>query len=216
MQKNRDAIIVATGSGARRSRSLDAARRKIVASLGTELIDAFFAEYVNPADDSEFIFGDGGVLDALQAWKSSGLIRYAGATAHDRFLARRLAEDPRVDVLMHRFNMAHRKAATEVFPSALKSQTPVVAFTATRWGTLLEPPVDCRDEPASAADCYRFCLAQKAVQVVLTAPRTLDELEGNLCVLEMPPMNPRQRAKWERYGDIVYADGASGFETRWP
>jgi aryl-alcohol dehydrogenase-like predicted oxidoreductase len=216
LRKNRDAIIVATGSGARRPRSLDIARRKIVATLGTELIDVFFAEYVNPEDDPELIFGDSGVLDVLQAWKSRGLIRYVGATAHDRALARRLADDPRVDVLMHRFNMAHRKAASKVFPAAIKARTPVVAFTATRWGTLLEPPADWDDKPPSAADCYRFCLAQKAVQVVLTGPRTLDELESNLTVLEMPPMISRERAKWEHYGDAVYADGASGFETRWP
>jgi len=215
MRKNRDSIIVASGTGARRPRSLEAARRKIVAASGTELIDVFFAEYVNPDDDPELIFGDGGVLDVLQAWKSRGLIRYVGATAHDRALARRLAEDPRVDVLMHRFNMAHRKAASEVFPAAIKARTPVVAFTATRWGTLLEPPADWDDKPPSAADCYRFCLAQKAVKVVLTAPRTLDELDSNLRVLEMPRMTARERAKWEHYGDAVYADGASGFETRW-
>ena len=37
-------------------------------------------------------------------------------------LARRLAADARVDVLMHRFNMAHRKAAREVFPAAAKAR----------------------------------------------------------------------------------------------
>ena len=57
------------------------------------------------------MFGKNGVLDELRQWKTGGLIRFVGATAHDRSLARRLAADPRVDVLMHRFNMAHRKAA---------------------------------------------------------------------------------------------------------
>ena len=55
-----------------------------------------------------------------------------------RSLAKQLAEDPRVEILMHRYNMAHRKAGEEVFPSAIRSKTPVVAFTATRWGTLME------------------------------------------------------------------------------
>src|SRR5262245_52293094 len=85
------------------------------------------------------MFGKNGVLDELWRWKESGWVRFVGATAHDRSLARRLAVDPRVDVLMHRFNMAHRKAAHEVFPVAAKARTPIVAFTATRWGTLLEP-----------------------------------------------------------------------------
>ena len=81
-------------------------------------MDIFFAEYINPGDDVKAIFGDGGVLDELQKWKADGVIRYVGATAHDRQLARRLAEDSRVDVLMHRFNMARLKAAVDVFPAA--------------------------------------------------------------------------------------------------
>jgi hypothetical protein len=117
---------------------------------------------------------------------------------------------------MHRFNMAHRKAALEVFPAALGSHVPVVAFTATRWGTLLEPPSSWSDEPPSAADCYRFCLAQKAVHVVLSAPRTLKELDSNLHVLQMRPMGRHECAKWERYGDLIYADGFDRFETQWP
>jgi hypothetical protein len=43
---------------------------------------------------------------------------------------------PRVDVLVHGFNIAHRKAAQEVFPAAAKALTLIVAFTATRWDTL--------------------------------------------------------------------------------
>src|SRR3954469_25526191 len=142
LRKDRDEILVATGSGARTARSLMAVRRKIVAALGAEVIDVFFAEYVNRADPPDAIFGDGGVLDQLQQWKAAGLIRYVGATTHDRELACRLIEDSRVDVLMHRFNMAHRKAAKDVFPTAIRTKTPVVAFTATRWGTLLAPPAD--------------------------------------------------------------------------
>jgi len=214
--QHRDDIIIATGSGARKARSLEVVRRRIVAAIKTDVIDVFFAEYVNPSDDPELIFGEGGVLDQLQQWKSEGLIRYVGATTHDRELARRLAEERRLDVLMHRFNMAHRKAIKEVFPAAIRTQTPVITFTATRWGTLLEPPSGWTDDPPTAADCYRFCLAQKAVHVVLSAPRTVKELESNLRVLHMRPMNRRECAKWERYGDLVHADGSNVFETRWP
>ena len=135
--RKREHIIVATGSGSRRVAGLRAARRKLTALLGIGLIDVFFIEYVHPGDNPDVMFGKNGVLDELWQWKESGWVRFVGATAHDRSLARRLAADPRVDVLMHRFNMAHRKAAHEVFPAAAKARTPIVAFTATRWGTLL-------------------------------------------------------------------------------
>jgi aryl-alcohol dehydrogenase-like predicted oxidoreductase len=209
-------IIVATGNGSRKVAGLRAARRKLTALLGNGLLDVFFIEYVHPGDNPEVIFGKNGVLDELWAWKASGWVRFVGATAHDRSLARRLAADPRVDVLMHRFNMAHRKAAHEVFPAAAKARTPIVAFTATRWGTLLEPSAGWPGPPPTASDCYRYCLAQPAVQVVLTAPRSLAELKQNLDVLESPPMSKQERAQWQRFGDLVYSTGKGAFETSWP
>jgi hypothetical protein len=54
------------------------------------------------------------------------------------------------------------------------------------------------------------------VQIVLTAPRSLAELEENLQILNLPPMSDPECAAWERYGDLFYAGGADAFETRWP
>jgi aryl-alcohol dehydrogenase-like predicted oxidoreductase len=216
VRRQRQQIIVATGSGSRRVAGLRTARRKLAALLGIELIDVFFIEYVHPGDNPDVIFGKNGVLDELCHWKKNGWVRFVGATAHDRSLAKRLAADPRVDVLMHRFNMAHRKAAREVFPFAAKARTPVVAFTATRWGTLLEPRADWPGPRPTASDCYRYCLAQPSVQVVLTAPRLLVELEQNLEVLELPPLSKQKRDQWQRFGDLVYGAGKGAFETSWP
>jgi aryl-alcohol dehydrogenase-like predicted oxidoreductase len=215
----RDKVILASGSGARTNSGLRTARRKILSALDNDLLDIFFAEYINPSDRPAAIFGGGGVLDELQQWKANGWIRYVGASSHDRKLARRLAQDSRVDVLMQRFNMAHRKAATEVFPSAIEARTPIVAFTATRWGTLLKSHPKWPSAPPTAVDCYRFCLAQAAVQVVLTAPKTVDELVENRPVLKLPPMIDETCAHWQRFGDIIYEHGRGenhDFESQWP
>ena len=223
----RDSVVVATKFGFRfdekQNRTIDSSPANVrracdgcLGRLGIDVIDVFFIEYVHPGDDPDVMFGRSGVLDELQQWKENGWVRFVGATAHDRALARRLAADPRVDVLMHRFNMAHRKAAREVFPAAAKARTPIVAFTATRWGTLLEPHADSPGLPPSASDCYRYCLAQQSVQLVLTAPRSLAELEQNLDVLELPAMTKLERGQWQRYGDLVYGAGKGAFETSWP
>jgi aryl-alcohol dehydrogenase-like predicted oxidoreductase len=219
VQERRDRLIVASGSGARTSSGLRAVRRKVLSALGADTIDIFFAEYINPDDGTAAIFGRGGVLDELQQWKAEGSIRYVGASAHDRKLAKKLAADSRVDVLMHRFNMAHRKAETEVFPTALEERTPVIAFTATRWGTLLRPHPEWAGEPPTAADCYRFCLAQPAVHVTLAAPTTVAELDATLKVLKSPPMDGEAQEKWKRFGDLVYNSGGAeshDFESQWP
>jgi len=219
VQRSRDEVIVASGSGSRTIRGLRAARGKTFASVGAETLDVFFAEYINPDDGTNTIFGEGGVLDELRKWKAEGWIRWVGATAHDRTLAKKLVKDSRVDILMHRYNMAHRKAAVEVFPAAVKSRTPVVAFTATRWGTLLKPHPEWPGEPPTAADCYRYCLENTAIRLVLTAPKTTAELNENLRALHSSPMDDETRDRWERFGDVVYkhAGGRThDYESLWP
>ena len=91
VRRKREQVIVATGSGSRRVEGLRAARRKLTALLGIESIDVFFIEYVHPGDNPEVMFGKNGVLDELRQWKESGWVRFVGATAHDRSLAKRLA-----------------------------------------------------------------------------------------------------------------------------
>jgi aryl-alcohol dehydrogenase-like predicted oxidoreductase len=216
VRRQRERVIVATGSGSRSGKGLLGSWRKSARALNTDVIDVFFAEYIMAEEDLSLVFGDGGVLDELQRWKQEGRIRYVGATAHHRGVARRLARDPRVDVLMHRYNMAHRKAVRGVFSAAMQAGTPIVAFTATRWGTLLESRADWPGRSPTAADCYRFCLAQPAVHIVLTAPRSLDELDQNLAALKLPTMTGRECTRWAKYGDRVYGQGTGAFDTIWP
>jgi hypothetical protein len=51
---------------------------------------------------------------------------------------------------------------------------------------------------------YHYCLAQPSVQAVLTAPRSLAELEQNLDVLELPAMSKLERGQRQRFGDLAY------------
>src|SRR5262249_32318082 len=60
LPRQRQQIIVATGSGSRRVAGLRAAWRKLTALLGVGLIDVFFIEYVHPGDDPDVLFGKDG------------------------------------------------------------------------------------------------------------------------------------------------------------
>jgi aryl-alcohol dehydrogenase-like predicted oxidoreductase len=117
---------------------------------------------------------------------------------------------------MHRYNMAHRKAEDVLFPAAQVSKIPIVAFTNTRWGTLLQGHPEWPSTPPSAADCYRFSLYQPAIRLVLTAPKTLEQLKENLSVLTSPPMTAEEMDHWRVFGDVVYGTGKDSFETSWP
>jgi hypothetical protein len=53
------------------------------------------------------------------------------------------------------------------------------------------------------------------VHLVLTAPRSLAELEQNLDVLKLTPMSEQDRRRWERFGDLVHGAGNGAFDARW-
>ncbi|MDE2998715.1 MAG: aldo/keto reductase [Gemmatimonadota bacterium] len=217
LRHDRDEVFVATGTESRdlsRMRDdLDAVRRK----LDVDAIDLFFAEYVSPADDLDDVLGKGGAIDEIRKWKDEGKVRYVGATAHSRPLSLSLIGSGRIQVLMHRYNMAHRKSEEEVLPAAIDAGVPVVAFTCTRWGSLLEGHAGWPGRIPSAADCYRFVLQHTAVALALTAPATEKQLRQNVTVLTEPrEPAPDEMSDWKAYGDLVYGEGGDAFETRWP
>ena len=208
----REQVLIATGSDDRDLGKLRQYLEQVRRYLNVDVIDVFFAEYVTPNED---IAQTWAVLDELWAWKERGLIRYVGATTHNRALALELIKSDRTEVLMHRYNMAHRKAEEQVFPMAQQAGIPVIAFTCTRWGQLLKGHPDWQGEIPTAADCYRYALHQKAVHLALTAPKTQAQLEENLSVLHAPQLTPEAVARWQDYGALVYGDGQDAFETRW-
>jgi aryl-alcohol dehydrogenase-like predicted oxidoreductase len=208
----REQVLIATGSEDRNLGTLRQYLERVRRYLNVDVIDVFFAEYVTPSED---IAQTWAVLDELWAWKERGLIRYVGATTHNRALALDLIKSDRTEVLMHRYNMAHRKAQEQVFPMAQQAGIPVVAFTCTRWGELLQGHPNWQGEIPTAADCYRYALHQKAVHLALTAPETQAQLEENLSVLHSPSLTPEAVAQWQEYGALVYGDGQDAFETKW-
>ena len=206
-------VAIATGSLDRDLGNLRQYLDRVRRHLDTDIVDVFFAEYVSPADDWEQIYA---VLEELHNWKKKGWIRYVGATVHSRPLALELIKGKQCEVLMHRYNMAHRSAEETVLPAALRAGLPVMAFTCTRWGALLKGHPDWPAGAARATDCYRFCLQHPAIRLALTAPATKAQLEENLSVLQAAQLMPKEVAAWQAYGDLIYGAGQDTFETKWP
>ena len=216
LPEGRERVFIATGSESRDHDALERYLDETCRRLDVDVIDLFLVEYVNPKDDRTAVFGDDGALELLARWKGRGRIRYAGASVHDRDLAVDLVDSGRIDLLMHRYNMAHRKSEERVLPAARSAGVPVLGFTSTRWGTLLQGHPDWEGAVPKAADCYRFVLDNPAVMATFTSPATVAQLRDNLAVLASPSLLPGQREEWERYGALVYGDGTDSFETDWP
>lgn len=173
------------------SRTAEEARSeltRILDELRTDYVDILTFYYVEEPAEWEQIISTGGAWDYCASAQSKGRVRLLGVTSHQRRLAATMAQSGRLDLLMIRYNAAHRSAEEEIFPVTQALQMPVIAYTGLRWGALLRPtPDDPADFlPPPAPDWYRFALQNPAVSVALMAPESRSELEQDLQVLDAP------------------------------
>jgi aryl-alcohol dehydrogenase-like predicted oxidoreductase len=210
----RSSVVICAQFGARSAADAAEELRGALAVLGTDYIDVLTLYYVEQQDEWEELTAPGGALRYLQDAKRDGLVRRIGVTSHQRKLAARMAESELLDLVMIRYNAAHRGAERDVFPVTQPHGLPVIAYTALRWGALLRPTPD--DPPGfavpSAPDWYRFVLQNPAVAVTLTAPKSRAELDEDLQVLEATgPLEEGEYATIAAHGDRVKKH-AGGFQ----
>jgi predicted aldo/keto reductase-like oxidoreductase len=146
------------------------------------------------------------LIDGALRLRERGFVRFIGLSGHNRRLLGELGRDGEFDVLHVRYNAAHRGAETEIFPSLGGENRPgVVAFTATRWGKLLNPKkMPPGETPPTAADCYRFVLSYPSVDVCMSGAKTAEQMHDNLTALDAGPMSEVELARMRRIGDHVY------------
>lgn len=203
----RSQMVIAAGTRNRTWPEVRQDLERYLATLGTDYLDVFQFAAVQNQEEADQFLAPGGALEGLQRAKDEGKIRAIGVSGHERPLQRQLAESGAIDLLMVRYNCAHRGAEEEVFPAAAAHGCAVVVFTALRWGTLLQRPPDWpEDRPTpTAADCYRFVLHNPMVQVVLTGPKTVEQLEENLqAAQEGPPLTEAQYQWLLEFGNAAY------------
>jgi len=170
----------------------------ILRELRTNYVDVLTFYYVEEAAEWQQIIGPGGALEYCREARDRGAVRVLGVTSHQRPLAAEMARSGLLDLLMIRYNAAHRGAETDVFPVSDELRLPVVTYTGLRWGALLRGTPD--DPPRfvepRAPDWYRFVLQCPSVTVALMAPDDRAELEEDLTVLQAP--GPLTLAEYER------------------
>lgn len=212
LDSERTSVFVATGSESRQIDVLQQSLRQAQQTLNVDTIDAFFIEYIAPTDAPNQVAAQ---FAQLRQWQTQGQIRYVGASTHNREVALSLVKQHQCDVLMLRYNMAHRKVEEQVLPAAQAAGIPVVAFTCTRWGTLLTGHSQWKKSIPTAADCYRYALHHPAVQVALTAPQNRSQLLENVNALQVSTLTIEAVQQWRTYGDLIYGNGQDAFETQW-
>ncbi len=144
------------------------------------------------------------VQEEMLKLRDEGKVRTLGVSVHDRPRAGKLAEDSALDLLMIRYNAAHPGAEQDIFPRLARRRPVVVAYTATAWRKLLRSPRGWRGKVPTAGDCYRFCLSSPYVDVVLTGPRSTDELRENLSAMAKGPLSRQEMEEIRAFGGAVH------------
>jgi aryl-alcohol dehydrogenase-like predicted oxidoreductase len=199
---HRDKYFIATGVGNLGPWLVRRGLEDCLRKLRTDYLDVFHIFWLSAGRLSPR------TLDVLRRAKEEGKIRAIAVSTHARRYAGELVRDGKLDVLMMRYNAAHRGAEEEIFPHLPASNPGVVSYTATRWGRLLRRP---RGWPEServplAGDCYRFVLSNPHVDVCLTCPGNARELSENLAAVARGPLASDEMDLMRRFGDLVHQE----------
>jgi aryl-alcohol dehydrogenase-like predicted oxidoreductase len=172
---------------------------RMLKRFGTDYLDVFQLNWLGTMSA-----WTPGTIDALLKLKEEGKVRSIGVSIHDRSRAGRLAEDSPLDLLMIRYNAAHPGAERDIFPHLEKRKPSVVAYTATAWRKLLKAPKGWAGQTMTAGDCYRFCLSNSNVDLVLTGPASLAQLEESLSAIEKGPLSTEDLTWMREYGRLAH------------
>lgn len=202
-RKDRARATIAIQTYARAAWTMPGSVERALRALGTDYVDILCLAWWNGLPPAR-------IVDRAMALRDSGKVRHLMVSCHERSTFARFIDDGRYDALMLRYNAAHPGAEREVFPfvdaaaGARQRRPGVVAFTATRWGTLLEPRFTPEGERTpSASDCYRFALSHPTVDVCLSGPRNAAELDEALAAVERGPLDEAEMAWMRRVGAHV-------------
>jgi aryl-alcohol dehydrogenase-like predicted oxidoreductase len=201
IKRDRESLILASGpTTGYLGGSIHRACERILKKLDTDYLDVFQLFWLGRTSA-----WTSSTIDALVALRESGKVRTIGISIHDRIRAGKLAEDSPLDMLMIRYNAAHRGAEQDIFPHLAKRKPAIVAYTATRWRALLNRPKGWTGPVMTAGDCYRFCLSNPDVDLVLTGPKTRQQLEENLRYLkEKGPLSEEENRWMSDFGQVVH------------
>ena len=161
------------------------------------------------------------MVEAALRLRAQGKVRHLMLSTHNRpslqghFRAFEAGRSP-FDAFMLRYNAVHRGAEQDVFPHLPAQRPPgLIAYTATRWGHLLDPAkMPPGEPPPPARDCYRFALSHPAVGMVLCGPANREQMQEAIRALDAGPLDPDEQARMRRIGDHVYGRFSPNFTDR--
>ncbi|HWE24156.1 MAG TPA: aldo/keto reductase [Myxococcales bacterium] len=192
--------------------------------LQTDVIDLVQIHEVIRKDDPERCFAKGGAIEALDAARKAGKLRYIGFTGHkDPDIHRHMLDVARangfhfdtVQMPVNVLDAHYRSFEREIIPVALKDGVAVLGMKPMGAGLILESGA------ASAEECLCYAMSVPGVSVTITGCDSEGVLEQALhLALGFKPMPDDERAallsrsakaaqkgKWEKFKTTHQFDG---------
>ncbi|MFT5683826.1 MAG: aryl-alcohol dehydrogenase-like predicted oxidoreductase [Myxococcota bacterium] len=200
LARDRDAYIVATGpTTAWWGGNLRKFTENTLRTLNTDYLDILQMHWLGVTSSWK-----PGIVEEMVKLREEGKVRALGVSIHDRKRAGELAIDSPLDSLMIRYNAAHPGAERDIFPHLAARNPVVIAYTATRWRKLLKRPKGWTGEVPTAGHCYRFCLSNPNVSLVLHGPKTSAQLRENLAALDDGALSQDEQTWMREFGAVVH------------
>jgi len=179
--------------------SIERAVKKHLRRLRIDRIDLFLLGWVMRESQQR-------AVDELVRLKEKGMVRYVGFSGHKRPMILRMAQRwPIFDVLMVRYNAAHRGAENEIFSQLDdKDRQGIVAFNALKHGAMLKRPKrwpKSREVP-DVSQCYRFVLSHPGVDLCLSGASKREHVDKLLEIVEEGPMSAEELTYMREFGDV--------------
>jgi len=196
----RDELVVVLQSYSRWPWLLERGVTRELRALGLDHADVLLLGWHNHVPSAR-------VLERVARLQEKGMFRHLAVSGHRRPAFVDFAADPRYSILHIRYNAAHPGAERDVFPHLSPEGRPgTVAYTATRWGSLLSarrmPP---GEPPLRGRDAYRFVLSNPDFDVCMTGPKNAAQLEEALAALDEGPLSAEEMARVRQIGEFVRA-----------
>jgi aryl-alcohol dehydrogenase-like predicted oxidoreductase len=206
--RDREGVVIAVQSYTRMaslmSCSLDSTRR----ALKVDHVDILGLGWWNDVPPPR-------ILEAAIRLRDQGKVKHLMISSHQRPKFEQLSRLDAFDSIMVRYNAAHPGAERDVFPTLPDDHPGVLAFTATRWGSLLNPRLMPDGERVPrGSDCYRFALSNPNVHASLAGPKNAEELDEAMAALDRGALSDEERAWMLRVGKAVRGDTKANVPIR--